>query len=338
MMNELKGRDLITTQDWSMEEIRKTMDIISKIKKDHRSGELGPFNPLLKKTLIMLFYGPSTRTRSAFETAMTLLGGHAQCINSTMTREGEGESRRDAAKMYEMYGDGLGIRILDHATDFIYGKGNEILRDFAEHSKKPVINMADDIFHPTQALADLFTIKEHFNSLQGKKFTIMWGYADVPRGYCSVNENLLLAARLGMDVCIAHPRGFELPEDIIKTAERNAQDSGGSVEITGSREEGLTGASVVFPRSWITKRISEEGYSRSWDEEKGVYEKHRDWKLKKKDIDLMKKDSIITHVLPVLRGKEADDDVMDSERSLIYPQAENGLFTKAAVLLQLLGD
>jgi ornithine carbamoyltransferase len=331
----LRGRDIITLQEWSREEIDDTIELAEEIKEIYKRGEISSFNPLLKKTLIMLFYAPSTRTRSAFESAMTLLGGHAQHVSSSMTREGEGESRKDIAKMYELYGDALGIRILDHTIDFVYGKGNKIIREFAEHSEKPVINMADDMFHPTQALADFMTLKERFGSLEHRKFAITWSYADVPRGYCSIDEDALLATRLGMDVSIAHPKGFELPENIIKMIERNARDSGAKFEITDDRQMALRGASVVFPRSWITKRVAEEGYTKAWDRE--IYEKHRDWRLKKRDIELMEKDGIVMHVLPVLRGYEADDDVMDSERSLIYPQAENGLFAKCALLLQLMG-
>lgn len=328
----LRGRDVITLQEWSMEEIDDTIELAEEIKGMYKKAKISSFSPLLKKTLIMLFYAPSTRTRSAFESAMTLLGGHAQHVSSSMTREGEGESRKDIAKMYELYGDALGIRILDHAIDFLYGEGNKIIREFAEHSEKPVINMADDMFHPTQALADFMTLKERFGSLEHRKFAITWSYADVPRGYCSIDEDALLAARMGMDLSIAHPRGFELPEEMIKAIEKNAR---ADFEITDDRERALKNASVVFPRSWITKRVAEEGYTKAWDRE--AYEKHRDWRLKSTDIELMEKDGIVTHVLPVLRGYEADDDVMDSERSLIYQQAENGLFAKCAVLLQLMG-
>jgi len=334
----LKGRDLITLQEWTDSEIERTLESAEEIKKIYRSGDISSFSPLMKKTLIMLFYAPSTRTRSAFETAMTLLGGHAQHVSSAMTREGEGESRKDIAKMYELYGDALGIRLLDHATDFVYGRGNKVLREFAKYSEKPVINMADDMFHPTQALADLMTVKEHFASLKHKKFTISWAYAEVPRGYCSVNEDLLLATRMGMDVCVACPDGFGLPEEIMNTAKKNAERSGGSLDLTDDRRAALKGASVVFPRSWITQRIAREGYSKTGEEEKRMYAEHRDWRLKKEDLELMERDAIVTHVLPVLRGHEADDDVMDSEHSVIYEQAENGLFAKASVLFQVMGE
>lgn len=335
---ELKGRDLITTQEWSLEEIQKTMDLARELKKLYeKNNGIIPQNFLDKRTFVMLFYAPSTRTRSAFETAMTLLGGHAQFITSKMTREGEGESHKDIAKMYSIYGDAIGIRILDHAIDFVYGRGNRVLKEYAKHADIPIINMADDTYHPTQAIGDYVTIENKLGKLQGKKYVLMWAYAPVPRGYCSINSEMLLGTRLGMDIVVAHPPGFELPEDIVKMAEENAKASGASLEFSNNYREALEGAHVVFPRSWISRKMAKEGYSNFWEEEKRIYEKYKDWRLKMEDLNLMDPKGIITHVLPVLRGYEADDEVMDSPRSIIYEQAKDNLFAKAAVLLQTIG-
>jgi len=335
---DLEGKDLITTQEWSVEEIRATIELARELREmyEKNNGRI-PWNFLDKKTFIMLFYTPSTRTRSSFETAMTLLGGHAQFITSKMTREGEGESHKDIAKMYSIYGDGIGIRFLDHVIDFVYGRGNKVLREYAKHADVPVINMADDTFHPTQAMGDYMTVEEKLGKLQGKKYVLMWAYAQVPRGYCSINSEMLLGTRLGMDVVVAHPPGFELPDEIVKMAEENAKASGASLEFSNNYKEALEGAHVVFPRSWISQRMAKEGYSKFWEEERKIYEKYKDWRLKAEDLDLMDPSGIITHVLPVLRGHEADDEVMDSTRSVIYEQARNNLFAKAAVLLQTLG-
>ena len=331
---DLNGRDLITTQDWSIEEIRATMELAREVRAT--GGGKKSQNLLDKKTFVMLFYGPSTRTRSAFETAMTLLGGHAQYILNTMTREGEGEAKKDMAKMYELYGDGLGIRLLDDAIDFVYGRGTRMLREYAEHSEKPIISMADDTYHPTQALGDLMTVEDKLGGVKNRKYVLMWGYSPVPRGYCSINSEMLLGTRLGMDMVVACPKGFELPSNTIKMARENAVDSGGSLEFSHDYRSALSGANVVFPRSWISKKMAENGYSNFWEEEKEIYEKYRDWRVKLEDLDLMD-DGIITHVLPVLRGYEADSSVMDSPSSVIYEQARNCLFAKAAVLLQTMG-
>lgn len=317
-----------------MDEIRATMELARELRTifDKR-GRLPDL--LDKKTFIMLFYAPSTRTRSAFETAMTLLNGRAQFITSEMTREGE--SRKDMAKMYEIYGDGLGIRLLDEAIDFVYGRGNKVIREFAHHSEKPVINMADDAFHPTQAIGDFLTIEDRLGNLKGKKYVLMWAYSPVPRGYCSINSEMLLGTRLAMDVVVACPEGFRLNDDVIKMAQENVREGGGSLEFSEDPREALDGANVVFPRSWISTAMAKEGYKRFWDEERRIYSEHRGWRLKLEDMELMDRRGIVTHVLPVLRGHEADDEVMDSDRSVIYEQARNGLYAKSSVLLHTLG-
>jgi ornithine carbamoyltransferase len=335
-ISDLKGRDLITTQEWKMEEINATIELARELRIIYeKNGGRIPWNFLDKKTFIMLFYAPSTRTRSAFETAMNLMGGQAQYITGTMTREGE--SKKDTAKMYEIFGDGIGIRLLDDAIDFVYGNGNKVLREFALHSQKPVINMADDTFHPTQALGDFMTIEDKLRNLQGKKYVLMWAYAPVPRGYCSMNSEMLLGTRLGMDMVVARPKGFDLPDEVVKMARENVKQSGGSLEFSEDYKGALSGAHVVFPRSWVSRRMAEEGYKKFWEEEKQICEKYRNWRLKKEDLDLMDRKGIITHVLPVLRGYEADDEVMDSKKSVIYEQARNNLFAKGSVLLQSLG-
>jgi ornithine carbamoyltransferase len=165
-MAELQGRDLITTQEWSRGEIDATLSLAKDLKEKYYADALQPL--LADKTFFMLFYNTSTRTRASFEAAMTALGGHAQFINVTTTRLNEGEQVKDVARVYERYGHGLGIRILESAVGYVYGRGNKFIRDYAEHCKVPVINMADDKFHPCQGLADLLTVQEKFPKYEGK--------------------------------------------------------------------------------------------------------------------------------------------------------------------------
>jgi len=338
VITNLVGKDLITTQEWTIEELRTTLEVARELKRMYYY--LGPSRMpdyLKKKVFIMLFYAPSTRTRSAFETAMELLGGHAQYVEARMTRMGEGEALKDIAKMYEIFGDAVGIRILDKAIDYKYGEGHKVIREFAKHANVPVINMADDQEHPTQALGDIMTMEEKLGNVRGKKFVIMWGYAPVIRGYSSIHADMLIATRFGMDVVVAHPPGFELPEKYVEWAKQNAKESGGSIEFVNDYRRALEGAHAVFPRSWCSRKLAELGASKFGEEELRIYQKYRDWRLKMEDLDLMDKHGIITHVLPVLRGYEADDEVMDSPRSVIYEQAENNMFAKAAVLLLTMG-
>ena len=334
LIADLTGKDLITTQEWSIEEIRLTINLAKDLKQRYVSYGVGGIPKVLeRKTFFMLFFAPSTRTRSAFEAAMTLLGGHAQYIEPRMTRVGEGEALKDVAKMYERYGHGIGVRILDKAIDYVYGRGNAVVREIARWAEVPVINMADDMFHPTQALADFMTFEEVFPNYKGKKYVIMWAYSPEIRGWCSIQEDLLLFTRMGVDVTVAAPPGFTLDPKIIEWAKKNAEESGAHLEFVNDYKAAVEGAHAVFPRSWASPTLVQLGYSKFAEEEKKIYQKYKDWKVTRELFERMDKSAVLMHVLPIFRGYEADDEVIDSSRSVIYEQAENGLYTKMAVLI-----
>jgi ornithine carbamoyltransferase len=328
---DLAGRDLITTQDWSVEELEAALKVARELKSKHKRGRIPPV--LRNKTFFMLFYAASTRTRAAFEAGMTYLGGHAQYIDVSTTRLGAGEAVKDVAKIYEKYGHGLGIRILDSAIDYVYGAGVSVVREYAKHSEIPVINMACCTYHPTQGLADLMTVQEDLGKVRGKKYVIMWGYSKSFRGRCSIQEEALIMSRFGMDVTLAHPPGFEIDPKIIATSRSNAEAAGGEFQVSNDLSTAIEGAHVVFPRNWASNDLLAMGASRFGKErEHELHEKYRDWTLTQEFLDRMDRRAIITHVLPVLRGEEATDEVLDGPHSVIYPQAENGLYAKMAVL------
>jgi len=334
---KLFGRDLISTQDWTREEIEESLRLATEFKKKYRSGEQLP-SLLEKKNFFIVFYAPSTRTRAAFEAGMTLLGGHAAYIDVSTTRIGAGEAVKDVAKMYEKYGHGIGIRILDATIDYKYGLGNSVVREYAKHSEVPVINMACCTYHPTQGLADLMTVQEKLGKVLGKKYVIMWGYSKTFRGRCSIQEEALIMTRFGMDVVLAHPPGFEIDPKIVEAAKKNAAESGGSFEVSYDYMTALEGAHVVFPRNWASTALLKVGASEfGVEKEAAIHDTFRDWSLTRRLVDLMDKRAIVTHVLPVLRGEEATDEVMDSPKSVIYDQAENGLYTKMATLALTMG-
>ena len=333
---DLAGKDLITTQDWSIEELEATLKLARELKTKYRRGRIAP--TLRNKTFFMLFYAPSTRTRAAFEAGMTYLGGHAQYIDVSTTRLGSGEEAKDVAKMYEKYGHGLGIRILDSAIDYVYGAGVSVVREYARHAEIPVINMACCTYHPTQGLADLMTVQEELGRVTSKKYVIMWSYAKSFRGRCSIQEEALIMPRFGMDVVLAHPPGFEIDPKIVEQAKSNALESGGGFEVSNDLNSAVEGAQAVFPRNWATSELLSVGASRFGKErEIELHEKYRNWTLNRELLERMDRKAIVTHVLPVLRGEEATDEVMDGPHSVIYPQAENGMYTKMAVLALTMG-
>jgi len=241
--------------------------------------------------------------------------------------------------MYERMGHALGVRILESAVDYEYGRGNAAIREYARFADIPVVNMADDMYHPTQAIADVFTLREKLGvRLAKKKYVLLWTYSDHIRSWGSMQDEMLISTKYGMDTVLAYPEGFDLDDKMVEAARTNAKASGGSLELSHDPVEAMKGADVVFPRSWASHQCVMTGMNRFTKErEVALHKEHEDWRLTKKLTDTMTKDGIVTHVLPVFRGQEADDEVMDGARSVIYDQAENLLYVRAAVLALLAG-
>lgn len=334
---DLRGKDMITTQEWTREELEAVLKFSKDLKKKSKAGKTSHL--LSDKTFFMLFYNTSTRTRASFETALTELGGHAQFLEPGAMRLGEGESVKDTANTLARYGHGIGIRILEKAVGYVYGRGNQVLREYAKWANIPIINMADDKFHPCQSLTDLMTVQENFPKIQGKKFLFSWAYSRHSRSWCSVQSAILTATRFGMDVTLAHPPGFELDPEIMEWCNQNADESGGAFSITNDIKEGYSGAHVVYPRSWMSAECSAMGIDK-WgeDREAQLHEQYQNWICNSELMDLASKDSIYMHCLPVFRGEEATDEVVDSPQSVIFDQAENRLHLQKGLLSLVMSD
>jgi ornithine carbamoyltransferase len=270
---------------------------------------------------------------------MELLGGHAAHIDAATTRIGKGETIEDAARMYSAFGDGIGARVLDESIDFISGNGRKIVERIAQASKVPVINMACCTYHPTQALGDLMTLKRKLGKIKGKKYVVTWAYSSRLRGRCSIQEELLIATRFGMDVTLSHPPEFEIDPKILETTKKNAKASGGSFETSRDFEQALKDADAVFPRSWVTSELSRKGLAEfGLNAEVKIHDKYKSWKLDQKHVDeLMSKRAIVTHVLPVFLDEEASEEVMKGPNSVVFEQAEDSLYAKMAVLSLTIG-
>jgi len=182
------------------------------------------------------------------------------------------------------------------------------------------------------------TLQDEFRANKRKKYVIMWAYSKSFRGRCSVQEDALIASRFGYDVVLAHPEGFEIDDKITATSSENAAETGGSFTVSHDLRTALEGADAIFPRNWASKGLLEIGASRFGKErETELHEKNKHWSLTEEKFEMADKRAIVMHVLPVLRGEEASDGVIDGPRSRIYPQAENGLYTKMAVLALTMG-
>ena len=327
-------RSLLSTQDLRVGEIenilRRALNYKNLRRNRRRIQHL-----CSDQTLIMLFFASSTRTRASFEAAMTLLGGHAQCIESSHTRFADGEQPKDLARVYSRYGEAIAVRPDADSEGLCYGDGQALTHEFARYATVPVISMGDDKFHPCQGLADLMTLREFFPETTSVNYVLLWSYSSFLRDLSSVQEDLLLMSRFGCNITICRPDGFDLDPEVVELATQNCRLSGGSVRTMSDRREALTGAHVVFPRNWRHQSFCSPARLCQADE-RPLHEQHRNWMLTVSEAALMGKESKIFHVMPVFRDEEASDEVMESVRSTVFEQAENKLYVQMAVLAGLM--
>jgi ornithine carbamoyltransferase len=340
---DLKGRDLVTTQDWSREDLVAVLDLAVKMKSD-RYGYTGV---LKDRTFFMFFYNPSVRTRQSFECAATELGGHAQFLEPKSMRlktaTTAGETIEDAARVMSRYACGLGIRILEDKIG-AYGEGEELIREYARWADIPVVSMAHDKFHPCQGLADVMGWIEWLSTgggfdpaaVKGKKLLVTWGHGALARSWCSVQEAMLIGSRFGMDVTVAAPEGYDLDGDVIKWTHENCKANGATLSLTNDVEAGYKGAHVVYSRNWMSPRAYIDGEFRKQQEiEKAL--KYKDWICDAAKMALTE-NAIFTHPMPIDRGHEVTDEVASGERSCIYDVAENRLHAQKAVMALTMGN
>jgi N-acetylornithine carbamoyltransferase len=320
MQTGLRGRDLVSLQEWTTEEIDTILEVAAQLK---RERALGIPHPLLRdRVLAMLFFFSSTRTRASFEAGMAQLGGHAQFIESRTTQIAHGDTATEIGEILGRYNDGIAIRNVD------WGVGNRYIRDVAAASRVPVLNMQCDVYHPHQILADLMTMREKKGDLRGRTITISWAYAASYQKPISVPQDLLLATtRYGMRVRLVHPPEFGLMPDILAQAEDNARASGATIERLDDFDAGFRDSEIVYAKSWgalTTARDDTEG--------EAIARRYTDWITDERRMATAAPDSIFMHPLPADRNVEVADSVIDGPHSVVYDEAENRLHAQKAVM------
>lgn len=325
MSTFFKGRHMITTQDFTNDEIDIMLDLARDLKIKFSHGE--PTPKLLYKTLFLLFFEQSTRTRNSMEAGIAQMGGTGIFLTPDKMQISHGESAKDTGVILSRFGDGLGIRYCD------YGKGNKYLQTIAENSKAPLMNLQCDVYHPFQVLADLMTMRERFgNNLKGLKVGISWAYAESHLKPLSVPQSqILLFTRYGMDVTLAYPEKFDLMPDIVETAKSNAKEYGGKLTLSHDMDEAFVDAHVVIPKNWGGFFVSDDH-----DEIRNEQAKYKDWKCTETIMKEMNDRGVYMHALPADRGNEVEDSVIDGPRSIVYDEAENRLHTAKAVMALLM--
>lgn len=235
-----KGKHFITLEDWKKEEIDKLLEVSFDLKKKFYNNEDTTY--LKNKTSFLMFFEQSTRTRNSMEAGIAQLGGHANFLDTSTMQISHGESAKDTALILSSYGHGIACR------NCFWEIGNKFLNDMATHSTVPIMNLQCDLYHPMQGLADLMTIKEVFPKTKKLKVSVIWAYATSHKKPISVPlTQILLFPRYGIDVTLAYPEGYDMPDWAIAKAKKNALENGGSFKITHNMKEAFQDADVV---SW----------------------------------------------------------------------------------------
>ncbi len=326
MKPKYKGKHFITLEDWTKEEINDLLEVSAELKRKFYANE--PTEYLKHKTAFLMFFEQSTRTRNSMESGLAQLGGHATFLDTSTMQISHGESAKDTAIILSSYGHGIAAR------NCFWGIGNRYLREMAQHASVPVMNLQCDLYHPMQGLADLMTIQEVKKTTKNLKVSVIWAYAESHKKPISVPlTQALLFPRYGMDVTLAYPKGYELPDWVIEKARKNAAEHGGSLTLTHDQEAAYKDADVVIPKnwgSWVSNQSS--------DVIDDTLSANRHWKCTNDRMALAKPDVSYMHALPADRENEVENAVIDGPASIVYQEAENRLHTAKAVMAMTMGD
>lgn len=307
----MKGRDLLSINDLTVDEVYRILDLAQQLKAKQKKGEE---HHLLKgKTLGMIFQKSSTRTRVSFETGMYQLGGNALFLNANDLQIGRGEPVKDTARVLSRYLDGIMIRTFSHAE----------VEELARYADIPVINGLTDYLHPCQALADIFTVAERKGALKGRKL------AYVGDGNNMVNALLHACAKVGMDVAAATPPGYEPNPQVVVEARAAAAEHGSKVALVTDPKEAAVGADVLYTDVWA---------SMGQEAERAVRQRaFAGYQINEALLKLAKPDAIVLHCLPAHRGEEITDAVIEGPQSAVFDEAENRLHVQKAIMALLMG-
>lgn len=300
-------KDFISLKDLSALELTNLLSLAKQLK--HNPCQTSDY--LKGKSFALIFQKPSNRTRVSFETGIFQLGGNPIYLAPDDISLGKREPTADIAKTLSRYVDGIVARVFYH---------QDIL-DLATFATVPVINGLSDLSHPCQAMADMFTIMENFGGFRGVKM------AFIGDGNNMTNSLMIAAAKLGMDMTVATPKGYEMNADYLKVARECAVNSGAKLEVTNSPQDAARGAQVIYTDTWVS--MGQE------NETEGRLKDFAGYQVDEALVALAAKDHIFMHCLPAHRGQEVTGAVIDGPRSVVFDEAENRLHMQKAVLIFL---
>jgi N-acetylornithine carbamoyltransferase len=344
----LKGRDFLRLQDFSKAELETMLELGLQLKADNTLRRAHD-NLLPRRTLFMMFFNPSLRTRNSFEAGIFELGGHAHFLEPGSTRlptlEGEdvgyaSERISDMARVLSRMGAALSIRILGDVVGWEYDKSFRIIQEFAKWSHVPVINMEDNIYHPCQGMADAMTLWEMFGKdLRGRKIGVSWTYASGPKKPIAPHHDFMYMASLfGADLVFARPPEMRIDPNIEQDIRNNAAMSGGSFQITDSMEDAYVGSDVVYAKNYVCLDLLPPVTAKPQQEEMmKLFGKYKNWIADVKHMEMAKPTAQYMHCLPCERGAEVTDAVLDGKwGDACFNEAENRLHAQKGVMAAII--
>jgi len=301
-------RHFLTLKDFTKDEILEIIDIGLKIKKDLRAGVYK--KELENQTLAMIFEKSSTRTRVSFETGMFQLGGHALFLSNRDIHLGRGEPVKDTARVISGMCDMVMIRTFEHSK----------LEEFASYSKVPVINGLTDSYHPVQLLADYMTMVEY-----GIDKNPVVAY--IGDGNNMTHSWMILAAKLGFELRIATPKGYEVDSEILSDALKMAKESGAVIKITNDPKEAVYDATIVTTDTWAS--MGQE------DEKEQRIKAFQGFMVDDLMMCLAQKNAKFLHCLPAYRGQEVSESVLEGHSEIVFNEAQNRLHAQKGLMVWL---
>jgi N-acetylornithine carbamoyltransferase len=327
----------LNTQDWTRAGLDALLAEAARFKRTPAGDQLKG------RSIALVFFNPSLRTRTSFEIGAFQLGGHAVVLQPGKdawpiefelgkVMDGEAEEHiAEVARVLSRYVDLIAVRAFPKFVDWAVDREDRVLQGFAKYATVPVINL-ETITHPCQELAHVMALQEHFGTpdLRGKKYVLTWTYHPKALNTAVANSALTIATRMGMDVTLLCPTpDYVLDERYMVWAATNVAESGGSLQVSHDIESAYAGADVVYAKSWGALP-----YFGRWDEEKPIRDRYRDFIVDERKMALTNH-GVFSHCLPLRRNVKATDAVMDSPSCIAIEEAENRLHVQKAVMAAL---
>ncbi len=331
-------KNFLKTSDFPRTKLEEILESAQKFKNQKIANK-----PLNEKSVALVFFNPSLRTRASMQVGIYELGGNSVILepgetswtlehrdNAVMNSD-KTEHLKEFVRVLERYVAAVGVRTFANLQDWDLERTEPILSAFEKYASKPIINLESAMHHPCQALADMLTIREKFGKAK-KKVLLTWAFHPKPLPMAVPNSFAMASAQFGHDLRVAHPKGYELDEELIAEIENETEEQGGSLEIVNNVNAAFDDVEVVYAKSWGSKNF----YGAADKDIEFRADLRKDWIV---DETKMRKtnEAIFMHCLPVRRNVIVTDSVIDSANSVVIDEAENRLHVQKAVLSLLLG-